>query len=66
MTVSLALRDEPDPESGDRIAKIPHGATVVINNCERAMSTIDGRSGRWCQVEYDGETGYVFDAWLIY
>ena len=62
----LALRDEPDLDSGERIAKIPHGATVVINNCERTESTIDGRRGRWCQIEYDGETGYVFDAWLIY
>jgi hypothetical protein len=62
----LALRNEPDPEYGDRIAKIPHGSTVVINNCERATVTIGGRKGRWCQVEFNGQTGYVFDAWLVY
>jgi hypothetical protein len=62
----LALRSEPDADYGDRIAKIPHGATVEIENCERSKVTISGRSGRWCQVTYNGQTGYVFDAWLIY
>lgn len=62
----LALRSEPDAEYGNRIAKIPHGATVEINNCERSKVTIGGRTGRWCQVTYNGQTGYVFDAFLIY
>jgi hypothetical protein len=62
----LALRSEPDADYGDRIAKIPHGATVEINNCERSKVTIGGRTGRWCQITYNGQTGYVFDAWLIY
>ncbi|HTK26984.1 MAG TPA: SH3 domain-containing protein [Pyrinomonadaceae bacterium] len=62
----LALRSEPDAEYGERIAKIPHGATVELNNCERSKVTIGGRTGRWCQVTYQGQTGYVFDAFLIY
>jgi hypothetical protein len=62
----LALRSEPDADYGERIAKIPHGAVVEINNCERSKVKISGRSGRWCQITYNGQTGYVFDAWLIY
>ena len=62
----LALRDEPDAESGTRLAKIPHGAVVYLENCEKEQTTIAGRTGRWCMVTYDDETGWVFDAWLIY
>jgi len=62
----LALRSEPDAEYGERLAKIPHGATVELNNCERSKVTIGGRTGRWCLVTYQDHTGYVFDAFLIY
>ena len=62
----LALRDRPDAERGERIAKIPHGAEVEIMNCEKNAVTIGGRNGRWCQVEYNGVNGWVFDAWLEY
>jgi hypothetical protein len=62
----LAMRNIPDSEYGTRLAKIPHGATVTLNNCEKEKVTIGGRSGRWCQVEYQGQTGWVFDAWLEY
>jgi hypothetical protein len=62
----LALRNQPDADHGERIAKIPHGAEVEILNCEKAAVTIGGRNGRWCQVDYNGRTGWVFDAWLEY
>lgn len=62
----LALRDAPDAETGTRLAKIPHGAVVTLENCEKERTTIAGRTGRWCMVTYDGETGWVFDAWLEY
>ena len=62
----LALRDEPDAETGERLAKIPHGAVVALENCEKQQTTVAGRTGRWCMVTYQGRTGYVFDAWLQY
>lgn len=62
----LALRTSPDAERGKRIAKIPHGAEVKIMNCEKKAIVVSGRSGRWCQVEYNGTSGWVFDAWLEY
>jgi hypothetical protein len=62
----LALRNRPNAEHGERIARIPHGAEVEILNCEKTAVTIGGRSGRWCQVDYNGQTGWVFDGWLAY
>lgn len=62
----LALRNIPDADRGIRIAKIPHGSKVGLNNCEKTRVSIAGRTGRWCQVEYNGQTGWVFDAWLDY
>ncbi|MGB7209829.1 MAG: SH3 domain-containing protein [Pyrinomonadaceae bacterium] len=62
----LALRSIPDAELGDRISRIPHGTEIEINNCEKTQVTLAGRTGRWCQVEYNGTTGWVFDAWLEY
>ena len=62
----LALRSEPDAEVGERLAQIPHGAIVILENCEKEKVKIGGRSGRWCLVTYLDNTGYVFDAWLDY
>lgn len=62
----LALRDEPDADYGARLAKIPHGTVVTLEDCQRNRVTVGGRSGRWCMVTYEGTTGWVFDAWLDY
>lgn len=62
----LALRSEPDAEYGERLAKIPHGAVIELNNCEKEKVTIGSKTGRWCLVTYGDYAGYVFDAWLIY
>lgn len=61
----LALRTLPNSESGERIAKIPHGATVMIGACGPVIKPVN-RSGRWCQASYNGKTGWVFDAYLSY
>lgn len=62
----LALRAQPDPDAGERLAKIPHGATVNVTDCQTVIKKIGGRTGRWCQVEYRKMGGWVFDAWLVY
>ena len=61
----LALRTLPNSEMGSRIMKIPHGATVSIGACGPSVRPVK-RAGRWCQARYDGQTGWVFDAYLIY
>ena len=62
----LALRSEPDAETGERLAQIPHGSVVTLENCEKEKVKIGNRSGRWCMVTYEDQTGWVFDAWLQY
>lgn len=62
----LALRSEPDAETGERLAQIPHGSTVALENCEKEKVKIGSRTGRWCMVTYRSQTGWVFDAFLQY
>jgi len=60
----LALRSEPSASAGERIAKIPHGSYVSIEDCQREQTAVSGKKGRWCMVSYENNTGWVFDAWL--
>ncbi|HMQ04429.1 MAG TPA: SH3 domain-containing protein [Pyrinomonadaceae bacterium] len=62
----LALRSHPSVQTGERLARIPHRATVEILNCNDAVVFLEGRRGRWCEVDYEGQVGWVFDAWLEY
>jgi hypothetical protein len=61
----LALRSEPNSETGSRIAKIPHGATLTVLDCPK-LSNVGKMSGRWCQVIYNGQSGWAFDAFMIF
>ena len=61
----LALRNLPNADYGERIAKIPHGATVKIFTCAEQSVTIDSRTGHWCMISYNEQVGWVFDPWLI-
>ncbi len=61
----LALRTLPNSEAGDRILKIPHGAAISIGACGPVVRPVS-RTGRWCQASYNGYSGWVFDAYLIY
>ena len=60
----LALRNLPNVHYGERIAKIPHGATINILMCSDDTVTIDTRTGHWCMISYSEQVGWVFDAWL--
>jgi uncharacterized membrane protein len=62
----LALRSEPSSDYGERLARIPHGDTLVVVSCDDEYLRIAGRRGRWCLVEWRGRAGWVFDAWLKY
>ena len=61
----LALRSLPNSEAGERILKIPHGAVISIGACGPVSRPVS-RSGRWCQASYNGYSGWVFDAYLVY
>jgi flagellar basal body-associated protein FliL len=62
----LALRSEPNSETGARLAKIPHGTAFTIGSCLDYKITPRGNRGRWCTANYSGQTGWVFDAFVKY
>lgn len=59
----LALRSEPSSESGERVAKIPHGAALTVIDCPRP-SNAGKMPGRWCRVVYNGQQGWAFDKFM--
>lgn len=61
----LALRTYPNSQAGAKILEIPHGATISVGACLN-RSKVAKRGGRWCRANYDGYSGWVFDAYLIY
>ncbi len=61
----LALRSEPNSETGYRIAQIPHGAMLTVLSCPKA-SNVGKMAGRWCQVVYNGQSGWAFDAFMTF
>lgn len=61
----LALRSEPDSETGYRIAQIPHGATLTVLNCPKP-SNVGKMPGRWCKVIYEGQSGWAFDGFMTF
>ncbi len=62
----LALRSQPDSETGKRIFKIPHGAKLQIGACGDYVTTRKNNYGRWCRAAYAGYSGWVFDKYVIY
>ena len=63
----LALRSIPDAKNGMMLAKIPHGTNLEIIGCQKSPSQLPGkRRGRWCRTNYNGQEGWVFDAFLSY
>ena len=61
----LALRSEPNSETGYRIAQIPHGAVLTVLGCPKP-SNIGKMAGHWCQVTYNGQSGWAFDKFMIF
>ena len=62
----LALRSEPNSETGERVSKIPHGTEFTLGACGEYITTSRGNRGRWCAASYAGQYGWVFDAYVKY
>lgn len=61
----LALRTFPSSDVGTRILQIPHGALVTVGGCLNSIRA-GNKTGRWCRASYNGYSGWVFDAFLVY
>jgi len=62
-SAGLKMRSGPDQKS-DVLAVIPNGKTVIVIEEKPEEMTIGNRKGKWCKVEYDGKTGWVFGGFL--
>ncbi len=61
----VALRSDPSVAHGVRIAQIPHGTQVIVTTCNGVVEAVGARTGHWCQVDYNGVYGWVFDFYLV-
>jgi hypothetical protein len=60
----LALRELPSTDIGELVVKIPHGAAFTLGECVPIKTKVDTRDGHWCMATYNGNEGWVFDAWV--
>ncbi len=58
----LALRSEPNAVA-NKIMEIPHGSTIKVSDC---LESVIRKSGRWCQVDYNGNLGWVNNQFLTF
>lgn len=60
----LLFRKEPNLK-GTVISKIPYGTKLTVSSTEGGdMEEIGAVYGRWKKAEFEGKSGYVFDAFL--
>lgn len=59
----LRLRAAAD-QTGAVLDLVPYGTKVTILEEGPAIVTIGGASGRWCRVQWNGKTGWVFGGLL--
>lgn len=59
----LNLRDKP-ATTGKLLVTIPYRTEVSVLKYEGADVTVQGRKGRWAQIEYQNKTGYAFSGFL--
>lgn len=61
----LALKEGPCTAPCRTLAKIPHGTTLILDGCRDSVEVADRRQGRWCSTSYDGNSGWIFDAFVV-
>ncbi len=60
---NLVVRDKPDV-TGAKVGNIPTGGKVKVLSVTERKDSIGGRDGKWVKIEWQGKTGYVFNAFL--
>lgn len=59
----LNLRDKP-ATTGKLLVTIPYRTELTVIKHEGEEVTIQGRKGRWAQIQYQNKTGYAFSGFL--
>lgn len=60
---SLIIRDSPSID-GEKLGSIPNGEEIEVLEITDDTDTIDGETGKWVRLEWDGVEGYVFGAYI--
>jgi hypothetical protein len=58
----LALRTNPNAIA-NKIMEIPNGSSIKVSDC---LESVMKKSGRWCQVTYNGNSGWVNNRFLTF
>ncbi len=59
----LILRESPSTD-GKPMVTIPHGTAVTVSATTGNEITIAGRTGKWSQITWNHQTGWVFGGFL--
>ena len=57
------MRTQPDISSSI-VGSIPNGSTIEIIGEDPNVATVDGKSGNWMKVRYNGSEGWAWSAFL--
>jgi len=60
---NLRMRDGPSLSS-NIIARIPDRSKVFIIEYSDKIDIVNGQSGNWCKIRYDGKTGWVWGYYI--
>lgn len=61
---SLAMRIHPDMGAPTNSTRIPHGAAIRVLQYSDKQIRLDGKDSTWVEVDYDGQRGWILDAYL--
>ncbi len=59
----IRVRSDPAPDAG-LVTMLRAGAIVEIVTSSSSEETIEGKTDRWYQIEYQGRRGWVFGTYL--
>jgi uncharacterized protein YraI len=60
---ALRMRSQPDISSGI-VGSIPNGSTLEIIGEDSKDATVDGQTGRWMKVRFNGAEGWAWSGFL--
>jgi lipoprotein-anchoring transpeptidase ErfK/SrfK len=63
VSTTLMVRAQPDSNASS-LGTLKRGAEVEVNQLIGNSQTIGGVKGRWAEIDYNNQTGYVFSGFL--
>lgn len=61
---TLRMRKEPSEEA-PVLLNIPNASPVIILGYDERTTTVNGETGKWCRIKYNGETGWAWGKFIV-